>query len=320
MKRYFILGLLCAGILTACKHRELYYEYEHIKSVRVEFDWSSAPTAEPEGMRVIFYPVPGTGSGTKAIVENLDGKNGGAVDVPEGTYNAVCFNNDTECIRWRGTGALETLEAYTRDADILETLQGPVEVPRGENDVEPIVLAPDSMWRDRQDGIVISKADETETVISFTPVSVVRHVTYEISGVKNSEAISNIRGSLSGVSGSLFMGSNLLASGTSTVPFDGSVDETDDTKIVGDFYFFGCCDERLRQESKHKFTIYCWAKDGNVLASFNVTDQLHNAENPDEIHLAMEGDIEIPAAGVGDGGFEPGVTGWKEENDEDLDI
>jgi len=316
MKRYFILGLLCAGILTACKHRELYYEYEHIKSVRVEFDWSNAPEADPEGMRVIFYPV--DGSGTRAIIENLDGKNGGAVDIPEGIYNAVCFNNDTECIRWRGTGSLETLEAYTRDAAILETLQGPVDVPRGSDD-EPIVLAPDRMWRDRQDGIVISKADESETVISFSPAVVTRHVTYEISGVTNSEAITNIRGSISGVSGSLFMGSNLLASDTSTVPFDGMVDETDETTIIGDFYFFGCCDERLRQESKHKFTIYCWSKAGNVMKSFDVTDQLHDASDPYEVHLTIEGDIEIPVASVGGDGFQPEVGDWNDKN-EDLDL
>ncbi len=317
MKRYFVFGLLCAGILTACKHRELYYEFEHTKSVRVEFDWSAAPTADPDGMRVIFYPVDGN---ARAVVENLEGKNGGAVDVPEGTYNVVCFNNDTENIRWRGTGSIETIEAFTRNTAILETMQGPVDVPRGDADTEPIVLAPDRMWRDRRDGVVISKEDETETVISFTPVSVTRHATYEISGVTNSEAITNIRGSLSGVSGSLFMGSNLLASETSTIPFDGMVDKTDDTKIIGDFYFFGCCDTRLRQASRHKFTIYCWSKAGNVLASFNVTEQLHgDGTDPEEVHLVMEGNIDIPVAGVGDGGFEPGVGEWNDEN-EDLDL
>lgn len=298
-------------LITGCRYKDLDYQYALVAHVRVTFDWSDSPSAAPQGMRVLFYPV----NGGEPYEENLSGMNGGLTDVPTGRYNIVAFNNDTETIRWRGAELQDSLEAYTRGTSILDDFKS-AEAPKAEGtENEPIVLAPDKMWRAYLADVAIVQGDE-EQIVPMKPEPATVHLSFDLSTVTNSKGISNIRAAISGLSGSRFFGSNLLSVKPSIVPFDGKISDTDATKIIGEVDIFGKCPDT---SVKQLFTIYCWSPGGNVKATFDVTDQIKNAPDPTNIHLVLVGTIDIPE-GVGNGGgFHPDVGEWTDHN-EGLDL
>lgn len=64
MRFWTLLALLA---MTACEHKELCYEHPHVGFVRVLFDWSQLPGANPECMYVRFFPEGGRPPGAVRI-------------------------------------------------------------------------------------------------------------------------------------------------------------------------------------------------------------------------------------------------------------
>ena len=89
---------LLAMILFSCEHKELCFHHPHMVTLRVDFDWKNAPQADPEGMCVYFYPE----EGESPIRFDFAGKDGGSVEIKEGRYRILCYNNDTESLLFRG--------------------------------------------------------------------------------------------------------------------------------------------------------------------------------------------------------------------------
>ena len=67
----------------------------------------------------------------------------------------------------------------------------------------------------------------------------------------------------------------------------------------------------------HKLVIYAVLKDGSqVYYTYDVTEQMHRAPDPLNIHLHLEG-LPLPTPVGGDGGMTPDIDGW---NDVKIDI
>ena len=47
-----------AALMQGCEHKDLCYDHSHMTDLRVDFDWSAAPDAEPGTMVVHFFSVP----------------------------------------------------------------------------------------------------------------------------------------------------------------------------------------------------------------------------------------------------------------------
>lgn len=95
----YALLMVLSMIVVSCEHKELCYSHPHSAKVSVEFEWSQMPAAySPGGMRVIFYPR----NGGEEIVRDFVGKKGGCVEIPSGVYDVVCFNNDTQRVKYNG--------------------------------------------------------------------------------------------------------------------------------------------------------------------------------------------------------------------------
>ncbi len=45
-----------AALMQGCEHKDLCYDHSHMTDLRVDFDWSAAPDAEPGTMVVHFFP------------------------------------------------------------------------------------------------------------------------------------------------------------------------------------------------------------------------------------------------------------------------
>lgn len=304
-----VLG--CVAVLgvfaTACNHKELCYDHRHT-TVRVEFDWTEAPGASPSGMCVLFYP---TGGGAP-VVKEFAGKEGGRVDIPDGEYDVVCYNADASNVSYRGMESLDALEACVRESSVMEGLDSGLAAPPHSDGEETVVAAPGGLWSCRVDGVqFVPDSEGVDNVVVLTPRSVTRRVVWEMSPVSGSGNLRGVRAVLTGMSGSLLMGSYEPASSVATIPSAGKADDGEPEKLTGSFESFGCPGGTT---CRHMLTLYCWSAYGNVMASWDVTDQVHAAAADGDIHVkvTVTGGITIPDEESGS--FDPGVDGWDDRN------
>lgn len=297
---------LLSLVFFSCTHKELFYEQNETSKVKVEFDWSEMPEANPAGMRVIFYPV----SGGLPIIEDLVGKQGGWVDVPAGIYQAVCFNNDTESDLWKGLKTINTLEVYTRNTKVMEGVEGMAPIPLSdEASGQQIILPSDRLWKACIENLELKEDGAQKVTFHLLPLT--KHLSFELTGVSNTQYLSMAKATLTNVSNGVFIGTNLLEKVPSMIPFDAKVDVSNRQIIEGEMEFFGVLPS---ENQKNIMTIFFWSPGGNIKVSFDVTTQIANAPNPYNIHLILQKKIEI-TEGVNNGkGFHTEVHNWEDES------
>lgn len=136
--RYFCYTLLplisLFGGLCSCQHKDLLFD--EIPDVRIEvrFDWLHDPEANPEGMRLFFYPINDTSASEASngyAVKNagyhlidIPGKDGGAVYLHAGAYRIIAYNNDSEAVVFNNSEDLYTHHATTGSCGITDFLNG----------------------------------------------------------------------------------------------------------------------------------------------------------------------------------------------------
>lgn len=309
MKRLVCMICLLAALcgFCSCEHKELCYDHPHDASVRVTFDWSRVVShVLPEGMRVAFYPVEG---GKPWIFDCPEGRDR-LVEVPEGEYRVLCYNNDTEDIVWRNSDEYDRFTAGTEDA----------EAPGG----VPNRLTPDWLCGDHR-AEVIDLTDlppGTETEVPFTPVPMVCTYTFEVNGIRGLQYIADIRGSLSDMSGSLNMATDGLPEDLSEcLLFGGKVSGE---QVKGGFYTFGPGIHDPAHPEAHVFTLYLKSHKGNVhVLEADVTGQVHRVPlegHLHTVHLVVDFDYDVPEEPIGGdgGGFDPDVDDWVDVNEDIL--
>ncbi len=327
-----IFSLIVVSALTSCEHKELCLHHPHTVSLRIEFDWQDAPDADPAGMFIYFYPE----DGGKPIFFNAMGKEGHSLELPGGRYRILAYNNDSEVVQYSNTDHYDLHQGFTGEGNVLEGALGNTaqRAPRANGtEDQPVVLTPDMNWgcvatevniSDKGvsyisnplngDRGVVDKPVYTEYVITMYPHELVCTYTYEIRNVENLKHVTQMCGTLSGMSGAIFMTSEDLHEECVTLPFESA--KGDETTIVGQFYTFGHHDEN---DDPHLMTLYVWMDDGKKYAyglddeKFNVTKQIHEAPNQRRVHIIIDG-LSLPMP-MGDGsGFDATIDEWIEEN------
>ena len=322
----FSMIILC----SSCYHKDLCYHHPHSMVLSVEFDWRDAPDADPDGMCVYFYPV-GGGAGHRFDFNNTDG---GQIELRNGRYLVLCYNNDTESVQFYNTDDFWSHGIYTREGSVLEPMYGNTvnSAPRADGtEDERVVISPDMMWGCAVTEVEISDAganytcvpisedpdtmndDYTRTesqVITLYPHELVCTYTYEVRNVKNLKHLSMISGTLSGMAGTLEFSSEDIGDECVTLPFPGTSDGV--SKVTGMFYTFG---HNTDNPDPHRMTFYavmdngekfCF-KDGDYL---DVTDQVHNAPDFRHVHIIIDG-LELPQPMENGSGFDPSVDDWE---------
>lgn len=143
--------------------------------------------------------------------------------IPDGYWNIVCYNDNTENLMFRDT----------------ESWHGFTAVPKGVTapDDEPCVYAPDMLF-----GYSIAECALTRFVskssdkIVLTPLPMTGTYSFEITGIRGLKNIAEISGSLSGMGKSLTMSSDTIES-AGTLYFPGKGDKETDI-ITGEFRTF----------------------------------------------------------------------------------
>ncbi len=307
----FLLLSSSVLVLTSCEYKDLCYDHNHWATVKVSFDWQKAPEATAKGMTVLFYQADAQSS---EPVRYDFGLEGGTARLDPEAYHAVCYNNDTEAILYRGSDNTNTLEAYTRKSSIEEGTQlmrsG---MPRAAGTEEQtVILEPDPLWGAAKD-VPALLPNSRDVSLVFQPEYryLVVHVT--IINVPNLQYTGSFAGALSGLAPSVFMASGQLGEGMVTEAFVAR--QVDETTLSMSCNIFGHCPRLSEGESnEHILTVYAILADGSKwYYSIDVTEKMHQGAvvgGEQEIDIVIDG-LPVPKPIVNGSGFQPTVDGWQ---------
>lgn len=304
---YLLIAAFMTQTIVSCKHKELCYDHAHTVDVRVVFDWKNAPDASPASMALYLFPQ----AGGEALRYDFTDREGGTIRVPIGRYDAICQNSDnTDWAQIRHTDDFGLFETCTQSADILTgygLLTRTLPRPASTSD-ERIAQAPAMLWSDRAEGLEL-RLEDTQRTVTFTPSESVCHYTVDIINVENLQYVQGVTldGSLSGMAEGYRAGADTHTDTAVTFPFEGHISKDDNT-ISGSFLTFGHC---ATTQETHILTVYMILTDQSKwYSTFDVTDQIHAAEDPRNVHIVLDG-LTLPKPIVNGGGFQPDVEEWE---------
>lgn len=302
--RYYLLAALTALGAAACEHKELCYDHRHDVELEVVFDWQNDPDADPATMDLYLIPENG-GSASRYQFPN---RNGGRITVPLGRYHAFGINSDSETNVLRGKESWNTFEVYTVDASLLSALGVRAEEPpraEGTED-ERVAYTPDRLWTaDRQ---TLAMTDpERSYKITLYPDNRLCNYTVTIRNAENLKHIRGLSGSLSSLAGGLMVADASLTEERVTMSFGAQSDG--ESTVTAAFHTLGHCPTL---PNPHKLVIYAVLADNSKwYYTYDVTDQIHNAPDPRNVAIVLDG-LPLPKPIVNGGGFQPDVNDWED--------
>lgn len=303
---YSILCVTAILCLSACNHKDVDFNYTGNENFTVNFDWQYAPDAEPGTMSLYMFPVDSSATQRYEFTD----KNGGVIRAHVGNYTAVCFNSFTDYIEYSNTEKQSTFELTTTTTTLLRNISRlgvrSIDAPRAEGtEEERIAFPPDALWSAHNEDITVVYGDTTQSV-TFYPKRCYCIYTVEIINCQNLKYVLAIDGSLSGMAGGWIPAQETLTTEKVTIPFSPTVSE-DYSTITAEFNTFGNCPDEL---GEHTLMIYVILGDGNKYSySYDVTEQIHSAPDPYNVHISLDG-LPLPQPIVNGGGYNPGVDGW----------
>lgn len=300
---------LFAGLLSSCRHKDLYMDDAMSSRLQVVFDWRNAPDANPQSMAMYLYEF----DGNNPMRFIFSGRDGGEIKAPFGTRHALCLNADnTDWLRMRKVENVETMELLTLDADALPAQRLRSEsIPRAEGtEDERMAQTPGMLWGSRLNNIEIAPHEGTQTITMY-PQEQICYYTVDILDVDNLDGVSSssIDATLSGMAEGCALGQQTATDTPVTMSFTLSSSGSD--SLHGEFLTFGECPHT---SAKHYLTVYMVLKDGSGwYHSYDVTDQVTNAPDPRHVHIVVRGLPlpEPPDSGAGGTSLIPTVNDWQ---------
>lgn len=305
-----ICGLVVvAGLMmVSCQHKELCYDHSHVVDFQVVFDWQKAPQANPVSMLLYMFSEEG---GKVSRFEFVSSK-GGFARNDTGQYSAVGLNSDNSAwAQYRGTDRYETFEVYTHPADVLSGCGVSVEtLPKADGALnERIAVAPGELWCDHVEHYELqmqSGASQIQTLTMY-PEEAVCHYSVEFINVQNLQYLegTTLDATLSGLAEGYCPSEADATDVPVTFPFEGSITRSEN-RIEGNFLTFGDC---RTVQTQHYLRVYMVLTDQTKwYATYDVTDQIHHAEDPRNVHIVVDG-LELPKPITG-GDLVPDVDDW----------
>lgn len=288
------------SLLTGCTHQELCYDHSHVVPLRVEFDWSESPGAEPGSMMFYLFPEDG-----RPLRYEFAGCSGGVVRVPAGTYSVLCHNSDTEGMEFRNEDSFTDFEVTTRTGRLMSS-----SAPRadGTGD-ERVAQAPDMLWSGSLGSLTLERGAGEQTVTLY-PEKSVNVCKVNIRNVENLQYMESAVATVSSMSGGVYIGRGpgVLTDEPVTVPFSLNISH-DKEMLSGSFRIFGHCPGETR---KHMLMVYVVLVDGSKwFYTCDVTESFHEGSGEDGFIINVDG-LPLPDPSTGGGGFRPSVDGWQD--------
>ena len=289
-------------LLLSCENKELCYDHPHGQQIAVNIHWPAGVVKPQLGMRTNFFSL-----NTMPSYGIMDfSVDGGTTKMPQGaSYKSVCYDYyGSSNIYFRNENNMAGIEAYCAPLVWASYSRA---FP-----TENTVTEPGVFYVDRVERVDIDLT-EGEQVIDFYPENVLRTYTFRVRTITGAENITAVRGALSGMSASYFLATGELATVSSTILFNATVD-ADNNRITGSFRTFG----RLEDTNNFTIEILSPSADGSTISrTWDVTGQMMNLNRTQEYDIEIiDANITIaPYDGGSDGGgaFDATVNEWKEE-------
>lgn len=301
------ISLIATLVLTlSCQHKELVYDVDWTVALTVNFDWSKAPEANPEGMSVYMFDL--DKPGTRPERYDLIGKNGGRIKIVPGNYSFVCINNDVENILFRNDRSFDDYSIYTRNITMeygmnINTRFSSLtraEMPANDN----FIMSPDSCWTATVRNVEVVK-DELGRSITFVPEICVVTIDVIISDALNIQYSTEFGGTLDNMASSFRFSDRSVAS--TPVYYSYPIYSDGVSRLTTSFTVFGYDAATMHS---HSLTVYAKLPDGREWSKkFDVTDQILNAPDQKHIIIRLSG-LEVPKPIVNGSGFRPKVDDW----------
>lgn len=318
--------------VLSCNHKDLLIEDNELYSLNVAFDFSEVDNT-PSAMRVLFYPLNFSGGPYKFDVSG----DGGIVTLPEGNYNVLAYNIDTENILEANedsyNGFYLTTRSYevatgevksndpTSKARMVRNLFGNQVPKAAEEEDFPLYDSPEWTCCCRYEGLHLDPQYKSVTTDGVRQQSMllkaqnaVYAVNFEVGGIEGLEWASHIRGTLSGIAGGMMVAECQPAPLPGMVSFTAKVDK-ERSVITGTFFVWGYVPSD-ESDTRQFMDIYIWGNTGNYFLTQEVTDILHKASEGGSasIMINMKADIDMMDEAEGDSGFKPNVGDWEEHH------
>lgn len=306
--------LLCLTMFS-CEHKEMCFDHSHVVNLKVAFDWTSSPDANPESMSLYLF----SEDGTNPQRYELSGREGGTIRVSQGIYHAICLNSDTRNIDCRDKEHMSSFLITTKDYDASAITTGlgleNTTLPRSrETEDQRMVREPEMLYTGNIQDIVVEEGADNH--ITLLPEEAVIKLSISIYNVENLRYVSGMQGTLSGLAEGIIAADGMRNDVCVTMPFSLTKNE-EETALTAQMLTFGDC---LSGNERHYVNLYIVLTDGSKWNySYDVTDQLHEADESNHIHLVLD-ELSIPEPGGGGGGgdegggFVPTIDGWKSVN------
>lgn len=318
MKRALLPFLsLLAVVLTACDHKDLSLYAMPSVDVKVVYDWTEAPDADPESMTVVFFR--SDGEKQEPINVTFPGRKGGVLRLPPASYHAISHNSDIYLwAHFRGTENIDDYELYTEEVEYLSVIGVDVRrIPRSPSSrSERIAMTPQMIWNDPLRDINIDPNPKDSIKIVFTPEEAICYYDVTIINVKNLQYLndSRIDAMISGMAEGFRHGSHSPNSTPVTMAFtlySTLRDNAPANTLKSSFYTFG---EPTGESPDHIVSIYVLFEDGSAGSyHYDVTDQVREAPDPKHVHILIDG-LTLPKPIVNGGGLHPTVSEWVTED------
>ena len=311
LRNYYISAalLLCGAVLAACQ-KELCDDHMHGgANLRVVFDWSGEPEAQPSTMALTVFA-----DGAQPVQTGFRGREGGEASLAPNTYRLIGFNDDTEALFSRG-GTWDGYEIYAQQTTLSRVsrmFQNTRSVPQA-----PVVFEPDELWTSAREGVAVTVGD-VQTV-TMPMESAITNYSFTITSVENLSYAVEVTATLSGMSASWLPALHRGSDTHCIIPFGLTGDGS--SVLTGTVRTFGHCPGEGDSHAGHILTIYAEMKDGTkIYFTSDVTEQMHDADhlNPGdggtgetEVPIVID-QLPLPKPIVNGSGMQPSVAEWQE--------
>lgn len=268
-----VLIVATAGIvsLTSCEYKELEDITGQTNSVAIRFNWINVDSI-PQCMRLAFYPE--NSSAYNRGYTLVDAKNDTVVQLVNGRYSLIAWNNDTEHVLVDNYSSSETAAATTGKY----SAHGDKTMPKVLDSIynnRRILDYPDYMVHANNANINIGNSDGQ--YINITPDSMVVTVEVILNGIKGLEHCHKIRCTIDNVAGKRYIAYPNKTDDNVIVMFDGIANKKDNC-VTAKFFLFGT--EPTQQEKlQHKLLCFFWITGNQIFIPIDVTKVVHNYRN-----------------------------------------
>ena len=287
--------------MSACDHKEL--DFSGVADLTVDFDWSGISGANPSSMMLAAFSAT-----SQPVQKPLSGKSGGSIMLPEGKYQLIAYNGDTETLYSQGANwsDFEICAQPTEFSSTSRMFAGTRTIPRGQGtENQNLVHEPDLLWTSAYDEVAVTGNVGRRVSMPMEDATYV--IRFTIRNVENIDYIHDKLATVSGMSGSWLPAHHRCSATECIIPFELSADGK---TLSGAVRTFG---HHQGGDLKHLLVIYAEMSDGSKLYyTFDVTEAIDDADPASgEVTVELE-ELPLPRPINNGTGLHPDVMDWQE--------